>query len=281
MIESRELFVLQSRLTTGKKTIPVKSLEKDYVLSWLLVGIAKSKLCKNVAFKGGTALKKIYFPDYRFSEDLDFTLITEMSLKEIELQLQEIYKIVLDESNVRLALKNSEKHINGYTFYINFSGPLDADITRGEIKADFTIKEKLIFKPSLKKLLRSYDEYRDMPKDIKMKAYTLEEIFIEKILSVLDSARREPRDIYDLWYLLKNKCVDYEFLAEPILEKGRYKGIISFDLLLVLKKKENAYKKLWEKRLTYHIIDLPIFVTIYRELKRFLKPINKNINDLL
>ena len=204
-----------------------------------------------------------------------------MSLKEIELQLQEIHKIVLDESNVRLASKNSEKHINGYTFYINFSGPLDADITRGEIKADFIIKEKLIFKPSLKKLLRSYDEYRDMPKDIKMKVYTLEEIFIEKILSVLDSARREPRDIYDLWYLLKNKCVDYEFLAGPILEKGRYKEIISFDLLLVLKKKENAYKTLWEKRLIYHIIDLPIFGTVYRELRRYLRPINKNINDLL
>ncbi len=229
MIESRGLFALQSRLTRGKKTIPVKSLEKDYVLSWLLIGIAESELCKSVTFKGGTALKKFYFPDYRFSEDLDFTLLTEMSLKEIELQLQEIYKIVLDESSVRLALKNSEKHINGYTFYINFSGPLDADIKRGEIKADFTIKEKLIFEPSFKKLLRSYDEYLDMPKNIKMKVYTLEEIFIEKILSVLDNARREPRDIYDLWYLLKNKSLDYELLAKPVLEKGRFKKIISFD----------------------------------------------------
>jgi predicted nucleotidyltransferase component of viral defense system len=281
MIESRELFVLQSRLTKGEKAIPVKSLEKDYVLSWLLIGIAKSKLCKNVAFKGGTALKKFYFPDYRFSEDLDFTLLSEMSLKEIELQLQEIYKIVLDESNVKLALKNSEEHMNGYTFYINFSGPLGADITRGEIKADFTVKEKLIFKPSLKKLMRGYDEYSDIPEDIEMKIYTLGEIFIEKILSLLDNARREPRDIYDLWYFLKNKCADYELLAEPILEKGRYKEIVSFDILLILKKKENAYKKLWEKRLAYHIIDLPIFGTIYRELKRFLKPINKNINDLL
>lgn len=281
MIESRGLFALQSRLTRGNKAIPVKSLEKDYVLSWLLIGIAKSKLCKNVTFKGGAALKKFYFPDYRFSENLDFTLLTEMSLKEIELQLQEICQIVLNESNIKMAFKNSEKHINGYTFYINFSGSLDADIKRGEIKADFTIKEKLIFEPSFKKLLRSYDEYLDMPKNIKMKVYTLEEIFIEKILSVLDNARREPRDIYDLWYLLKNKCVNYELLAEPILEKGRYKEIISFDLILVLKKKENAYKKLWEQRLVYHIIDLPVFETIYRELKRYLKPIDENIHDLL
>ncbi|GAI08967.1 unnamed protein product [marine sediment metagenome] len=73
MIESRNLFKLQNRLTKNGKTIPIKTLEKDYVLSWILIGIAKSKICDMLSFKGGTALKKFYFPDYRFSEDLDFT----------------------------------------------------------------------------------------------------------------------------------------------------------------------------------------------------------------
>lgn len=50
-------------------------IEKDYVLSWLLVAIGKSGLRDALAFKGGTALKRAYFPDYRFSEDLDFTKI--------------------------------------------------------------------------------------------------------------------------------------------------------------------------------------------------------------
>lgn len=49
---------------------------KDYVLSWLLLGISKNPiLSDNLVFKGGTVLKKVYFPDYRFSEDLDFTLL--------------------------------------------------------------------------------------------------------------------------------------------------------------------------------------------------------------
>lgn len=34
-------------------------------------------LYNSLAFKGGTVLKKVYFEDYRFSEDLDFTLIDE------------------------------------------------------------------------------------------------------------------------------------------------------------------------------------------------------------
>jgi predicted nucleotidyltransferase component of viral defense system len=51
-------------------------IEKDYVLSWLLLGISRNAiLCDNLAFKGGTVLKKVYFPEYRFSEDLDFTLL--------------------------------------------------------------------------------------------------------------------------------------------------------------------------------------------------------------
>ena len=49
-------------------------IEKDYILSWVLAGIAANKKLQNeLIFKGGTALKKCYFGNYRFSEDLDFT----------------------------------------------------------------------------------------------------------------------------------------------------------------------------------------------------------------
>jgi len=42
-------------------------IEKDYVLSWLLLGISKNPiLSDNLVFKGGTVLKKVYFRDYRF-----------------------------------------------------------------------------------------------------------------------------------------------------------------------------------------------------------------------
>jgi predicted nucleotidyltransferase component of viral defense system len=51
-------------------------IEKDYVLGWVLAGIFNHKeIGGNWAFKGGTCLKKCYFETYRFSEDLDFTLI--------------------------------------------------------------------------------------------------------------------------------------------------------------------------------------------------------------
>ena len=45
-----------------------QQIEKDYILSWILWGVANhEQLSKIVVFKGGTVLKKVYFEDYRFS----------------------------------------------------------------------------------------------------------------------------------------------------------------------------------------------------------------------
>lgn len=60
MITQREVSQLAFRTQMSDRVI-----EKDYVLTWLLAGIADSSLADHLAFKGGTALKKIYFPDYR------------------------------------------------------------------------------------------------------------------------------------------------------------------------------------------------------------------------
>jgi len=51
-------------------------IEKDYTLGWMLAAIAANdELAETWVFKGGTCLRKCYFETYRFSEDLDFTVI--------------------------------------------------------------------------------------------------------------------------------------------------------------------------------------------------------------
>ena len=70
MIHSNEISKLAHKFGLGDKTI-----EKDYVLTWVLHSIAASPLQGKLAFKGGTAIKKMYVPEYRFSEDLDFTVL--------------------------------------------------------------------------------------------------------------------------------------------------------------------------------------------------------------
>ena len=57
------------------------AVEKDFVISVILLLISElpefSKYSHKMAFRGGTCIKKVYFPDEtRFSEDLDFTNLT-------------------------------------------------------------------------------------------------------------------------------------------------------------------------------------------------------------
>ena|ERR1700736_1125230 len=57
-------------------SLDVNVIEKDYVLGWLLAGIGQDILLRqNWVFKGGTCLRKCYYETYRFSEDLDFTVV--------------------------------------------------------------------------------------------------------------------------------------------------------------------------------------------------------------
>src|SRR4030042_5575594 len=56
--------------------VQLEILEKDYALSYLIVAIAKTPGIGNkIALKGGTALRKLYYPGYRFSEDLDYSTV--------------------------------------------------------------------------------------------------------------------------------------------------------------------------------------------------------------
>ena len=44
----------------------------DYVQNWLLFGLSKTFI--KMALKGGTGIRQVYIENYRFSNDLDFTL---------------------------------------------------------------------------------------------------------------------------------------------------------------------------------------------------------------
>ena len=76
---------LRNRLQEARKRVglPWEILERDYVLSWLLAGISEIEALRDtLVFKGGTALKKCFFGDYRFSEDLDFSGIGDVPTRE-------------------------------------------------------------------------------------------------------------------------------------------------------------------------------------------------------
>ena len=95
MIPQRNLSLLANRLAkNGGRRIPESVLERDYCLAWFLMALAESDLKATLGFKGGTALKRCYFGDYRFSEDLDFTLTAPMTPDELKTRLERVRKAV-------------------------------------------------------------------------------------------------------------------------------------------------------------------------------------------
>ena len=171
MIAQRNISLLSNRLfREGGRRIPESVLERDYCLSWFLAGLSRSPIRNLLIFKGGTAIKKCYFANYRFSEDLDFTLAEATPFETIRTQLEAVYGEVQRSSGIiiRFSREDRKKHQNSYTFYLAYEGPLPGTHTK-EFKVDITIDERMVVPVQDRKQLKGYDEYTDLPICRKMK----------------------------------------------------------------------------------------------------------------
>jgi uncharacterized protein len=274
MIPQRNLALLSNRLASGGgRRIPEAVLERDYCLAWFLVGLSRVPLHKRLAFKGGTALKRCYFGDYRFSEDLDFTLLTDVPFEVIRGELEPVFLEVSRSANLsmRFAHEDTQTHKNSYTFFLAYEGPLPATARAKEVKVDITIREELVFPLESRSVLRAYDEYTDLPEDAKILTYSLNEITAEKVVALLDPARNEPRDLYDLWFLLGERHVHLGDVTHAIEKKWAFRKRKATNAGEALKSKEARYKKLWDVRLSAQMAELPTFAEVFRVVRRHLR----------
>lgn len=273
MIPQSQISKLSNRLLKeqGGRRIPENILERDYCIAWFLVGLSRSPLRNKLAFKGGTALRRCHFPEYRFSEDLDFTLLQSLSFEELKQELEPVYEEIKRASNIifRFSRPDPTTHQNSYTFYLIYEGPLPVTSTPKEIKVDITIKEKVFYAPEELAVIKSCDEFTDLPEGEKILVYSLCEIATEKTLALLDRARTEPRDLYDLWYLTKQtSSVELSDCLEAINAKLVHRGKKLDEVRDEFYKKEGRLKKTWETRLSAQMASLTEFGNVYRAVKR-------------
>ncbi len=241
-----------------------KVIEKDYVITWILLALADSGLKNSLAFKGGTALKKIYFPDYRYSEDLDFTLTKQLSNDQLLQMLNEVLAGLAKERGFQFVVPEEkiEKRADSLTAYINFVGPLQARLESRNIKVDFTLSEKLIFLIASKEI---HSPYSDVVARTLL-TYTLEEILIEKLCAII--GRTEPRDIYDVNYLFGINEIDFHRIPDAFREKAEFKNIDPGRLKESLNEKKDKYARMWEGRLKHQVKELPHLEETIRSLNR-------------
>lgn len=273
MIPQRNISLLSNRLARqGGRRIPEAVLERDYCLAWFLAGLSRYGLRDMLAFKGGTAIKRCYFGDYRFSEDLDFTLVEQISLEEILVALEDVYSEVRNATGIMFHYKRADRkqHLNSYTFYLGYEGPLPGGSPK-QVKVDITINERFVCALQDRRIVRGYDEYEDLPEDRTVQVYSLEEIAVEKVVAITDRARNEPRDLYDLWYLTSNGHVDLTMLAPEIDAKLEFRSRTCENLVEELAGKQKRYEKLWKVRLGAQLAELPHYDQVYRDVYRAMR----------
>lgn len=274
MIPQRNISLLSNRLAAdGGRRIREDVLERDYCLAWFLAVLSQSDLKTVLGFKGGTALKRCYFGDYRFSEDLDFTLLEAIPFEEIRRRLEAVYRGVRDESGITFAFDRADRqqHVNSHTFYLKYTGPLPAG---NDAKVDITVQEHVVFPLEERPILRGYEEFTDMPENRLIQVYSLREICAEKTIALADRARNEPRDLYDLWHLTSNQGIQLDHLADAICQKLDFRGKPHEGLEAAILRKEARLKALWSGRLAYQMSKLPPFDEVFRAVRRTVRQAN-------
>ncbi len=283
MISQREIAKLANRLyqeaieKVGKKAarrIPEDVIERDYVLAWFLTELAAHpRLSKALAFKGGTALRRIHFGEYRFSEDLDFSLTEPLPVVDLFSDLREVFSSLYTNSGIQFGLDETTltTHVHTDTFYLTYRGPLPKS---SSVKVDVSRDEIIVFPLEQKPVLRTYPEYVDLPVDTAppLQVYAFYEIVVEKTLAITDGARREPRDLYDLWFIMNEKHVEYPGeLVDGLNRKLASRPGRADDVLAPrLERALPTLKKAWEQRLGAQVDMLPGFDECFRDVRKLI-----------
>jgi predicted nucleotidyltransferase component of viral defense system len=260
MISRSELQRLANR-----EKVALGTLEKDYVLTEILKALSwVTSLSDVLVFKGGTALRKIYFADWRYSEDLDFTANHDMKEEELRQSLDEWYSQVEQTSQIRLTTKMLHKP-NGYArIRAQFIGPLAYP---GMIFMDLSFDEPLCLDPERRTILTE----PFLSEGQKVLAYPLEELLAEKIRSLME--RGKSRDYYDVWRLLKEKFseLDFKLLGNVLVKKLMHKHLIITSINDFLPKDINTLKQYWASELEQQINQLPPLEAVIEEPQEMLK----------
>jgi predicted nucleotidyltransferase component of viral defense system len=246
-------------------------VEKDYVLGWVLWGIGSDEVLSRAwAFKGGTCLKKCYLETFRFSEDLDFSVLPggpvsgediEPTLLSLLQRVHEQSGIVFDRQAPRFRTHLSGNYTEGRIYY---RGPRMAS-TVASIRLDLLANEVIVQPTVLRRVAHSYPD--ELPAPAQIRCYGFEEVFAEKLRAMGERSR--PRDLYDIVHLYRRP--DLRHHSKLVLEVLRVKcdrkgvpvptyGSIEGSPLRAELETE------WTNMLAYQLPELPPFDSFWSEL---------------
>ncbi len=207
-----------------------KNAVKEIIQEIILCGLARAGFFKHAAFYGGTALRIFYGLD-RFSEDLDFSLMTEdlnfdltsyfpileKEVRAFGLNMTVSEKEKTKDSNIRSAfLKgNTKEHL--LLFYAD-------DKILGGVAPSELIKIKFEIDVNPPKFATFEHKFRLQPAPYEVNLYDMPSLFAGKVHAVICRSwqnRVKGRDLYDyVFYLSQGARLNLPHLRERLLESN-------------------------------------------------------------
>ncbi len=235
--------------------MPLGVVEKDHAITVALGALAALECAEEMVFKGGTALRKVYFEGHRFSEDLDFTLRSDVApaILSSEKALLEAGR----HADVRFTgLRTVRSRLTSRSLAIPYE---DMNGHKNHIRLELSLRERVQL-PAERRPIQ--DPYGVLEKRTWMPTMALPEILAEKVRAL--HMRTQARDLYDLRRLLSEGVPLNIGLVEAKLawwKKGmRYEPS-------ALKARIDHVGATWERDLRPLLDELPSFEAVSREVR--------------
>jgi uncharacterized protein len=237
--------------------VSAQVVERDYVLTHIIRALAQLQPPTGLVFKGGTALRLCFYEDYRYSADLDFSLV-DLSVHDGVAVLRGALERCVDEIGLPgLSLAETEP------LEIEYTGPLGRVRT---IKLDLA-DDELVLETTQRTLITRYSDQSSDGSTIT--TYTLEEVAAEKLRCVIQ--RMLCRDVSDLHRLFVREGIEVEMVWPHFEEKARAKSLDPGRFSERLSAREPQYRKRWDQELPDLEPDVAPFDEVIRQLRRALR----------
>jgi uncharacterized protein len=214
LITEREL-----RQTAARNAIGAGQAEHEYAQLVVLDTLAQvSPLADALCFKGGTALRLVYFADWRHSVDLDFSVLPLFPADDLRPLVERWFSTVDAVHGMDMRLLDFHRVNGAARMRARFVGPLGYP---SRVLFDITLDEPVLHTPQRRPVVASI--FAGLQPVVL--TYSLEEILAEKMRSILQ--RGKARDYYDVWRLLAEKPAAFDpvVVSTTLAQKCRHKGM--------------------------------------------------------
>ena len=211
----------------AEKNIPWqdRNILLEYLQTQILKALSLSMFNDSLSFMGGTCLRFAYGMN-RFSEDLDFDLITKERF-DVEKLMQDIQgRLALQGFQLDAQTKTTE---NIYIISFRFRNVLQ------EFGLDVQENEKILIKFEI-----DFHPYHNIHTETKfsdsfnerfpMLVNSLDTLFAQKVIAIVFRPYQKGRDFYDLVWFLSQKNIEpnYEIFKEKKLAISNRQELIEF-----------------------------------------------------